>query len=173
MSAHVRVVNWQAWTWSEVEKAMWSQVNSSLKITLYGTSGMIGSRILDEALRRGHTVTAVVRDTAKIAARPNLTIVVGDATDAASVAATAVGSDVAISAYSPGHGDQDDLSKNAHALLDGLVRAHVSRVISVGGAGSLDRHLPRLGRHTGRVDVRLTGRRDRAGPTHRHVPHRW
>jgi putative NADH-flavin reductase len=109
-----------------------------MKITLYGASGMIGSRILDEALRRGHTVTAVVRDTAKIAARPNLTVVAGDATDAASVAATAAGSDIAISAYSPGHGDQDDLSRNAHALLDGLAKAGVGRVISVGGAGSLE-----------------------------------
>jgi putative NADH-flavin reductase len=109
-----------------------------MKITLYGASGMIGSRILNEALRRGHAVTAVVRDTAKIAERPNLTVVAGDATDASSVAATAAGSDIAISAYSPGHGHQDDLSKNAHALLEGLARAHVGRVISVGGAGSLE-----------------------------------
>jgi putative NADH-flavin reductase len=109
-----------------------------MKITLYGASGMIGSRILDEALRRGHTVNAVVRDTSKIAARPNLTITAGDATDAASIAATAAGSDIAISAYSPGHGDQDDLSKNARALLDGLAQAKVGRVISVGGAGSLE-----------------------------------
>ncbi len=110
----------------------------AMKITLYGASGMIGSRILDEALRRGHTVTAVVRDTSKIAARPNVTMVAGDATDAASVAATAAGSDIAISAYSPGHGDQDLLSKNAHALLDGLAQAKVGRLIAVGGAGSLE-----------------------------------
>jgi putative NADH-flavin reductase len=109
-----------------------------MKITLYGASGMIGSRILDEALRRGHTVIAVVRDPAKIAARPEVTIVAGDATDAASVAATAAGSDIAISAYSPGVGDQDDLSQNARALLDGLARARVGRVIVVGGAGSLE-----------------------------------
>ena len=109
-----------------------------MKITLYGASGMIGSRILDEALRRGHTVTAVVRDTTKLAPRPNVTVVAGDATDAASIAETAAGSDIAISAYSPGSGDQDDLSKNAHALLEGLAQANVGRVISIGGAGSLE-----------------------------------
>jgi putative NADH-flavin reductase len=108
-----------------------------MKIVLYGASGMIGSRILAEALARHHDVIAVVRQPEKIAPQPHVTVVRGDATDAASVAATAAGADVAISAYSPGN-DNALLTKNAHALLDGLAQAGVPRLIVVGGAASLE-----------------------------------
>jgi hypothetical protein len=108
-----------------------------MNIALYGASGMIGSAILTEALARGHRAIAIARNPDAIAERPGVRVVRGDATDAASIAETAAGADVAVSAYSPGHGDQDLLSKNATALLDGLARAGVGRVIVVGGAGSL------------------------------------
>ncbi len=109
-----------------------------MHIVLFGASGMIGSRILDEALSRGHDVTAVVRSPDKISARERLTICVGDATSVASVAASSAGAELAISAYSPQSGSQDGLSKNAEALLAGLEEARVPRVIAVGGAGSLE-----------------------------------
>jgi putative NADH-flavin reductase len=99
---------------------------------------MIGSRILDEAQRRGHEVIAIVRNPDRIALRAGLTLSAGDATDAASIAASAAGADLAISAYSPGAGPQDELSKNARALLAGLADAGIGRVIVVGGAGSLE-----------------------------------
>jgi uncharacterized protein len=109
-----------------------------MNIALIGASGMIGSRILDEALRRNHTVTAIVRKPEQIAPRPGVLALAGDATDAASIAATAAGADILISAYSPGSGPQDDLSKNARAILAGLASAEVGRAIIVGGAGSLE-----------------------------------
>ena len=109
-----------------------------MKLVIYGASGKIGSAILAEALRRGHTATAVGRHPENIATPAGVTAVGGDARDAASIAATAAGADQAISAYSPQTGPQDDLTKNAHALLAGLERAGVGRVIVVGGAGSLE-----------------------------------
>ena len=36
-----------------------------MNIVLIGATGGIGSRVLDEALRRGHTVTATSRDPAQ------------------------------------------------------------------------------------------------------------
>ena len=109
-----------------------------MNIGLIGASGMIGSRILDEAVKRGHRVRAVVRNPEKVASQPGVTAIAGDATEAASIAATTAGLDVVISAYGPGAGPDDDLLKNAHALLDGLASARVPRVIVVGGAGSLE-----------------------------------
>lgn len=108
-----------------------------MKVVLYGASGMIGSRILTELLSRGHQVTAVVRNPAKIAA-PGVRVLKGDVTEAASVAQTARGADAVISAYAPPKGDEPVFSAAMYALLDGLAEAGVRRLIVVGGAGTLE-----------------------------------
>ncbi len=108
-----------------------------MKVVLYGASGMIGSRILTELLSRGHQVTGVVRNPAKIAA-PGVRVLKGDVTEAASVAQTARGADAVISAYAPPKGDEPVFSAAMYALLDGLAEAGVRRLIVVGGAGTLE-----------------------------------
>ena len=45
-----------------------------MKIALIGGTGYVGSKILAEALRRGHKVTAIVRHPQRLAPRPNLRI---------------------------------------------------------------------------------------------------
>lgn len=110
-----------------------------MKIALFGASGMIGSRILEEALSRQHQVTAVVRDPSRITTtHPALTVVTGDIQNPAQVAEIAAGHDVVINATSPGFGAGQTLVAAAHALLDGLKQAGVQRLLVVGGAGSLE-----------------------------------
>ena len=41
-----------------------------MNLGIIGANGTIGSRILNEALRRGHNVTAFVRDASRIPAEP-------------------------------------------------------------------------------------------------------
>ncbi|MGW4804361.1 NAD(P)-dependent oxidoreductase [Kitasatospora sp. NPDC004272] len=111
-------------------------------ITLYGATGTIGSRVLDEALRRGHTVTAVVRDPAKLpVAHPALTVVTGDVLDPASVADSAKGADVVVSAVGGGDGPghQALIAPSFESLVAGLrtLGADAPRLLTVGGAGSL------------------------------------
>ena len=60
-------------------------------ILLVGASGMIGSRILNEAVSRGHYVIAASRHPEKIAAGPNVKSVKLDATDEKAFAAEPVG----------------------------------------------------------------------------------
>jgi putative NADH-flavin reductase len=114
-----------------------------MKIVLFGATGNIGQRIVAEALRRGHSVTGVVRDPEKVSSPdPRVPLVQGDATDAESVARVARGADAIVSAISPrpnprGRG-APSLSKAAKALLAGAKQANVKRVIVVGGAGSLE-----------------------------------
>ena len=108
-----------------------------MKVVLYGASGMIGSRILNELLARGHQVTAVVRNPDKVTASGPI-VVKGDITDAASVAATAKGQDAAISAYAPPSAQVGLLQDAARSLLAGLEKAGVKRLLMVGGAGSLE-----------------------------------
>ncbi|WP_030250059.1 NAD(P)-dependent oxidoreductase [Streptomyces violens] len=112
------------------------------KIALFGANGTIGSRVLDEALARGHQVTAVVRDPAKITkTHPQLTVATGDVLDPAAVAAAAEGQDVLISAVGGGDGPGHlaTIQPSAESLVAGLRKlgTKAPRLIAVGGAGSL------------------------------------
>jgi putative NADH-flavin reductase len=114
-----------------------------MKIVLFGATGNIGQRIIAEALRRGHSVTGVVRDPAAVGSPDaRVTLVQGDATDAESVAKVARGADAIVSAISPRPNARGlpapSLSAAAKALLAGAKRAGVARVLAVGGAGSLE-----------------------------------
>jgi putative NADH-flavin reductase len=109
-----------------------------MKIALFGATGTIGQRILDEALRRGHSVTAIVRDPSRLAVdHANLTAVRGDLLDSKSVAESVAGHDAVISAYGPPHGAEQTIVAATRSLVEGLKRADVKRLVSVGGAGSL------------------------------------
>src|SRR5579863_7737696 len=117
-----------------------------MRVVLYGATGMIGSRILKELLSRGHTVTAVLRDPAKLPAQPNVVVEKGDILDADSVARLAKGSDVVVSSYAPpvipGKGPDPAkvslLVDSVRSLISGAKRAGAPRIIVVGGAGSLE-----------------------------------
>jgi nucleoside-diphosphate-sugar epimerase len=69
----------------------------NLNILVYGATGKIGSLVVDEALSRGHTVTAVSRDPEKIKqSHQNLAAVKGDLLDPNSIASLVEGKDVVI-----------------------------------------------------------------------------
>jgi putative NADH-flavin reductase len=108
-------------------------------ILLVGASGMIGSRILNEATSRGHYVIAASRHPEKIAAGPNIHPVKLDATDEKAFEAEAKHADVIVLATSP-RGGGDPLAE-AKAVSDAAIaaaRATHKRLVVVGGAGSLN-----------------------------------
>ncbi|MFI1798284.1 NAD(P)-dependent oxidoreductase [Streptomyces sp. NPDC020379] len=111
------------------------------KIALFGANGTIGSRVLREALDRGHQVTAVVRDPAKLSEAPGLTVVTGDVLDPKSVAAVAEGQEVVVSAVGGGDGPGHiaTIEPAAKSLVAGVrtLGDAAPRIIAVGGAGSL------------------------------------
>lgn len=109
-----------------------------MKIILFGATGNIGNVILDEALARGHEVTAVVRDPSKLATKhPKLHVVKGDVAEPASFAPSLGGADAAIASLND-HADPANVPRQATTLLDALAAAHVKRFAWVGGAGSLE-----------------------------------
>jgi putative NADH-flavin reductase len=114
-----------------------------MKLVLFGATGNVGRRIAAEAANRGHTVVGVVRDPAAAASPdPRVTLVKGDATDAASVASVVKGADAVVSAISPRPNPrglpQPRLADNARALIAGLREAGTTRVLYVGGASTLE-----------------------------------
>src|ERR1700761_7412300 len=110
-----------------------------MKIMLIGSTGMIGSRIMNEALSRGHHVTSLMRDTSRTGeVKPHLEYVAGDIFNAESVADAAVDHDVVVSAYGPRAADAGLVVKAAHSLVEALTRVEPIRLIDINGAGSLE-----------------------------------
>lgn len=111
-----------------------------MKIAVFGASGRIGSRVINEALNRGHQVTAIVRhpeDYTEV--RPNLGVAKGDIFNSQDVESGVFDNDVVVSAYNATRGaPPSTISEVAVTLINGLKQAHVKRLIVVGGAGSLE-----------------------------------
>ncbi|MEE6259462.1 NAD(P)-dependent oxidoreductase [Plantactinospora sonchi] len=110
------------------------------RIVVFGAGGRGGRAAVEEALRRGHRVTAVVRDPGR---HPDLTtgdvrVVAGDVTSADDVARIAAGHDAVISSvYDPAVAPDVFFTAAARALLTGLARAGVPRLLVVGLASVL------------------------------------
>ena len=110
-----------------------------MKLALFGATGSIGSRILDEALQRGHQVVAIARDPSRITAAPGASAVAGDIADPGSYAPALQGADAVIVSVSPRAGTTGaQLNALAGDLLARLPDLGVKRLFWVGGAGSLD-----------------------------------
>ncbi|MDY3558719.1 NAD(P)H-binding protein [Gemmata sp. JC673] len=111
-----------------------------MKIVLFGATGMIGQRVLAEALNRGHAVTVVARDPSKVTAQsPSLNVVRGDLTDPASVPSLVTGADVVVSAFAPSQGREGQVADVARTLVRAVGAAEPPpRLVVVGGAGGLE-----------------------------------
>lgn len=107
-----------------------------MKLIVFGATGVLGSRLVAEAGQRGHEVTVVARDPSRFTGPDAVRATAGDATNAESVAAVATGHEAALSAVTQ-HEHPEMLVAAARALLDGLARARVRRLVVAGGAGSL------------------------------------
>lgn len=111
-----------------------------MKVALIGASGMVGSAIRDEALARGHQVTAIVRHPEKITVQNALlTVKKGDVLEGR-VDELVRGNDAVISAYNPGWSNPniaDETIKAYSAIIAGVKKAGL-RLLVVGGAGSLE-----------------------------------
>lgn len=113
-----------------------------MKLAVIGASGYIGSKILAEALARGHDVTAIVRHPEKLTPHDHMTPVKCDVFDVPALTEAIKGHDVVISAYkAPGEWTTqqafDDYVNAYQAQIDAVKAAGGPRFLVVGGAASL------------------------------------
>jgi putative NADH-flavin reductase len=112
-----------------------------MRIAIIGASGFIGSYVRDEALARGHQVTAIVRHPEKIIVQnPRLTVVKADILKD-KVGELVKGHDAVISAYSAGRSGPDIYNehvKGAKAIISGVKKSGIKRLLVVGGAATLE-----------------------------------
>jgi len=101
-----------------------------MKIAIIGATGNVGTRLTDEALRRGHSVTALARQASKLQARNGVTTRDVDVADAQALADALRGDDVVISTVR-------FLQTTAAQIVDAVKAAGIKRLLVVGGAGSL------------------------------------
>ncbi|MFF2659623.1 NAD(P)-dependent oxidoreductase [Kitasatospora sp. NPDC058032] len=123
-----------------------------MHIGIIGATGTIGSRIVTEALGRGHRVSAFSRDASAVTdRRENLSWASVDVLDPAAVAAVLPGLDVLISGFQPGNAAKDFADTVRRSIADPTVYATAARsllkaldshprtrLIVIGGAGSLE-----------------------------------
>ena len=108
------------------------------RLVLFGATGYAGSRILDEAVRRGHEVTAVARNTGAIPERENVRAVTGSLYDAELVRELTVNAaDVLISAIRSRPTNDGRSLLDAVPILVDVARHNKVRIAVVGGASSL------------------------------------
>jgi putative NADH-flavin reductase len=109
-----------------------------MNIVIFGAGGRAGRQAVAEARRRGHQVTAVVRDPARHSDLTDAEVVAGDVTDATGIEHLAAGHDAAISAAADlSVPSRDFFTASTRALTTGLAKAGVRRLVVVGLASIL------------------------------------
>ncbi len=106
-----------------------------MKLLVFGATGGTGRALLDQGLAQGHQVMAFVRNPAVLAARPWLTIVEGDVTDAAAVGRAVAGHDAVLSALGPRSGQYGVLPGGVQNIVAAMRQAGVRRLIHVSSFG--------------------------------------
>lgn len=106
-----------------------------MNVTILAASGATGSALTRQALERGHTVTALARNPARITVpdSPRLLRLAADVRDPDSIAAALHGSDLVLSGLGVAKGDNPGtLTAGARAVI----AAHPGRIIWLGAYGT-------------------------------------
>jgi putative NADH-flavin reductase len=112
-----------------------------MKVAIIGATGRGGKRMIDEALSRGHTVTAISRSAGDAPARDGVTGISCDIADTAGLAKAISGSDAVIATWRPAPGSDDvwgAIKNGFNSLLTAMREAGVKHLLVMGGAGSLE-----------------------------------
>lgn len=107
-----------------------------MKVTIIGAGGNIGQRIVKEAAARNHELQLISSKDKTFFGLDNVNIQKADIFKTDELAELLKGSDVVISAYAPPHDNTDLIVDASKSLVEAAKKAN-TRLIAVGGAGSL------------------------------------
>lgn len=119
-----------------------------MKLLVFGATGSVGTQLVDQALERGHEVSAFVRNPATLdLTRHRLTAIQGDVLDYSAVESAVGDSDAVLSAIGTGMFTHNDVrSQGTENIVTAMEKNGGSRLISLSSMGIGDsRHmLPKL-----------------------------
>ncbi|MEH7451013.1 NAD(P)-dependent oxidoreductase [Gottfriedia acidiceleris] len=105
-----------------------------MKIGIIGATGKAGNLILKEAVERGHEVTAIVRNASKLT-NNEVSVLEKDLLDLNST--DLMQFDIVVNAFKAAEGHENLYIVAGNVLIDALKGVNDTRLIVVGGAGSL------------------------------------
>jgi putative NADH-flavin reductase len=109
-----------------------------MKLAIFGATGGTGRHLVEEALSAGHDVTALVRDPARLAAKPDSRLMVlrGSVLDAGEVSKAVTGVDAVLSAIGGSTlQDESTVSTAAGVIASAMAASGVRRLVAMGSAG--------------------------------------
>lgn len=109
-----------------------------MNVVVFGATGTTGSEVVARALEQGHTVTAFVRDLAKVERKhPNLKIMQGDVLNRDDVTRAVQGQDAVLSSLGAGL-NGTVRSQGTRHIIEAMQQANVGRFISQSTLGAGD-----------------------------------
>jgi len=108
-----------------------------MNILLLGSTGRVGSIILDLLLKTQHSITVIVRDPNKLSnQRANLNVIPADVLDEKTLSNTLSNIDGVISSLNTD--GNDTLSKTTEQIIPMLVSNNIRRIVTIGTGGILN-----------------------------------
>lgn len=108
-----------------------------MKLTIFGATGATGTNLVRQALAAGHSVTAVVRDPARLAvpAHQRLRVVTADVMDPAAIGPVVAGADAVLSAVGPhGTGPTTVIQDSVSGIIRAMEKAGTRRLLMISGS---------------------------------------
>jgi putative NADH-flavin reductase len=108
-----------------------------MKLTIFGATGGTGTCLTTQAIAAGHSVTAVVRDPARLAvpAHPRLEVVTADVLDPASISPAVTDADAVLTAVAPpGTGPSTLRQDSTRSIIQAMQKTGGRRLLAVSGS---------------------------------------
>ena len=108
-----------------------------MKIALFGATGGTGQQLLEQAIKSGHQVTALVRDPAKLDRKNSaLTVIAGNVLQPADVDKVVSGADAVICSLGNTSNNPDMMvTQGTRNIIDAMQRLNVRRLLVVSSLG--------------------------------------
>lgn len=111
-----------------------------MKLAILGSTGFVGTILVQKALKAGHQIKALARSPEKLGAlKDKVEVVQGDMFDPAALQLLVQGVDAVISVAGPPRRERHDSEKHASStklMVDAMKAAKVTRLITITGAAA-------------------------------------